>query len=512
MKIARIKIKNMFGIREFEAEGKDYELIGENGTGKTSVIDAIRFALNNKSSRDYIVRAGQLEGEIIIETDTGLSINRKARVNKADYKSVQDNGRDVPSPESFLRGIFTELQLNPVEFLSMSKQEQNRIILDMIDFKWDLNWIKEQFGEIVPDVNYEQNILGVLFDIQSEDGHYFKKRQDLNRDSRNKLAFIEEIGQTLPEGYTAEKWEKVSSGEIHRRIQAIQTENARIEKAKSVIENRNNRVKALEAEKESDISRAKEQTHNSKKELEEEITKTKFDFEASVQEHRDNIAKWQKMIEQTENEIINLEHQKVGILKNIDKDIGNLITKQVMNIEKIESDFKVAVSEVEAEVKQYQDVAGKPTQAIDELQSEANNIEKMKLFVNEYKRMVNLQGEVETLAEESEELTRKIERARTLPGEILEKSNIPVEGLSIKDGIPLINGLPISNLSDGEKLDLCVKVATSKVNALNIVLVDGVEKLSKQNRLGLYKKLKESGVQFLSTRTADNPDLTVIEL
>ena len=128
MKIARIKIKNMFGIREFEAEGKDYELIGENGTGKTSVIDAIRFALNNKSSRDYIVRAGQLEGEIIIETDTGLSINRKARVNKADYKSVQDNGRDVPSPESFLRGIFTELQLNPVEFLSMSKQDTQNIL------------------------------------------------------------------------------------------------------------------------------------------------------------------------------------------------------------------------------------------------------------------------------------------------------------------------------------------------------------------------------------------------
>src|SRR3990167_3304098 len=343
MKIARIKIKNMFGIREFEAEGKDYELIGENGTGKTSVIDAIRFALNNKSSRDYIVRAGQLEGEIIIETDTGLSINRKARVNKADYKSVQDNGRDVPSPESFLRGIFTELQLNPVEFLSMSKQEQNRIILDMIDFKWDLNWIKEQFGEIVPDVNYEQNILGVLFDIQSEDGHYFKKRQDLNRDSRNKLAFIEEIGHTLPEGYQADKWDKVSSGEIHRRIQAIQTENARIEKAKSVIENRNNRFKALEAEKESEIARAKEQTHNSEQELSAERKEAQEDFVNNIQNHTDNIAQWKRMIEEAEKEIVTLKNQFAGILKNIDKYHSALAEKESAKIEKIESNFKVAI-------------------------------------------------------------------------------------------------------------------------------------------------------------------------
>lgn len=49
MKISKLKIKNLFGINEFEADEKSIELLGANGTGKTSVLDSIRLALTNKS-------------------------------------------------------------------------------------------------------------------------------------------------------------------------------------------------------------------------------------------------------------------------------------------------------------------------------------------------------------------------------------------------------------------------------------------------------------------------------
>ena len=63
MKISKIKIKNLFGITEQEMGGKSIELSGKNGAGKTSVIDAIRFALTNRSDRKYIIRKGENEGE-----------------------------------------------------------------------------------------------------------------------------------------------------------------------------------------------------------------------------------------------------------------------------------------------------------------------------------------------------------------------------------------------------------------------------------------------------------------
>ena len=76
-----------------------------------------------------------------------------------------------------------------------------------------------------------------------------------------------------------------------------------------------------------------------------------------------------------------------------------------------------------------------------------------------YKRMQDLEEDCGRLRDISEELTRKIELARNLPGQILETATLPVEGLTVENGIPLIRGLPVSNLSEGEKLELCVEVA-----------------------------------------------------
>lgn len=88
MNITKIKIKNLFGIREYEADGTSVELSGKNGTGKSSVLDAIKYALTNKSDREYIVHKGESEGEIIVETDTGISIDRKVRTGKAPYNDM----------------------------------------------------------------------------------------------------------------------------------------------------------------------------------------------------------------------------------------------------------------------------------------------------------------------------------------------------------------------------------------------------------------------------------------
>lgn len=476
MNITKIKIKNLFGISEYEADGSSVELAGKNGAGKTSVIDAIRYALTNKSDRKYIVRRGETEGEILIETDNGLRINRKARTTQADYKSVKKDGREVGSPESFLRDIFTPLQLNPVEFISLPEKQQNAIILDMIEYPWDMQKIKEWFGEIPSWVNYDQNILAVLNDIQSENGEYFQNRQDINREMRNKRAFIEEIAQAIPAGYEVEKWEKASAGPVYQKIERIRKENEEIQKAKSLLELRDNKVRKFEADR--------------------EIAKTSLAREIGARRT------------QIENEITRMEDQ----IRNLKAEKKSLAEKMADKTAVIEEQFKAAVAKYDAEVEAYAEYRDKEPQSTKELEEEATMIENMKAHVNEYRRMQGLQRDVEILKEESDLLTERIEKARSLPGEILETAKIPIAGLTIKDGVPLINGLPVSNLSDGEKLDLCIDVAIQKPNGLQIILIDGVEKLSTPVREALYKKCKDKGLQFIATRTTDDEDLTVITL
>lgn len=476
LKITKIKIKNLFGISEYEADGNSVELSGENGTGKTSVIDAIRYALTNKSDRDYIVKNGETEGEIIIETDTGLSIRRKPRTNQADFKSVKRNGAEVGSPETFLKDIFTELQLSPVEFMDMDKKEQNRIILNMIEFDWDMAWIKEQFGEIPPDVNYEQNILSVLSDIQSENGFYYQKRQELGREKRNKKSFIEEIGDGLPAGYDADKWENENLGELYKEIETIRSENETIERAKRLLENRDNKVRKFEADREIAIAA-----------LDREFSAT-----------RESLLK--------ENERLQAQ------LKANCAESDSLAERKLDKQEVIWQTYKAHVAKYDSEIEEYRDCAEKDIKDFSDLQEKAQLVEEMKGYVKEYRRMENLQTEVDELHVETEELSKKIDKARELPGEILESATLPIGNLTVENGIPLINGLPISNLSEGEKLDLCIDVAIQNPKGLQIILIDGVEKLSTKLREQLYAKCKDKGLQFIATRTTDDSGLTVVEL
>ena len=123
-----------------------------------------------------------------------------------------------------------------------------------------------------------------------------------------------------------------------------------------------------------------------------------------------------------------------------------------------------------------------------------------------------MQRELEGLRADSEEYTRKIELARTLPGKILESATLPVEGLTVENGIPLIHGLPVSNRSDGELLELCVDIAISNPNGLQIILIDGTEKLDDESRQRLYQKCRDKGVQFIATRTTNDNELMVTEL
>lgn len=476
MRTSKIRIKNLFGIKEFETNGISLELGGKNGTGKTSILDAIKLALTNKSDRDYIVRKGETEGEIIVETDTGLRIDRKIRTTQADYKSVKNNGAEVGSPETFLRDIFTPLQLNPVEFMSMDKKKQNAIILDMIVYDWDLNKIREWFGEIPEGVSYDQNILQVLNDIQSESGDYFKRRTDISRDIRNNKAFVEEIAEAIPAGYDVVKWEKKNLSSIYTEIETIRKKNEEIEKRKNLLENRNNKVRSFEATKEIALAALDKEYNNKDIQLDKDIESLRV-------------------------RIREMKTEKTGLSeKKSDK-------KAV-----IEEKYKADIAKYDAEVEQYKDCANKEKKDFTELSETAAETEKMKSYINEYRRMIGLQEKIDTLMVSANELTRKIELARSLPGTILENAVIPIEGLTVKDGIPLINELPVSNLSEGEKLDLCIDVALQKPNGLQIILIDGVEKLATDMRHNLYAKCKEKGLQFIATRTTDDDAMTVMEL
>jgi hypothetical protein len=339
-----------------------------------------------------------------------------------------------------------------------------------------MQWIQDKFGEIPKGVDYKQNILSVLDQIQSEKGVYYQTRQEINSEKLFKKKASEDIALSIPEHFNAEKWELYDTGAKYQELNKIQQENSKIQRAKMFRDSYENKLRGITADRDIAISNIKEQISGEREGLE-------------------------KTIERLKAEIRSAEDKLVG-----------LDSKLQDKIAVAEAEFKEAKTKLDADTgiaNKYADMEPTPTDA---LQSEISTAEAMKKHLNEYYRMKKMQEEVDNLQAKSDALTEKIELARKLPGEVLSEAKIPVEGLTVKNGIPLVHNLPLSNLSDGEKLDLCVDVAISNPKGLQIILIDGAERLDDESRAALYAKCKAKGLQFIATRTTNDNELKVTEL
>ena len=476
MRITKIRISSLYGIHHLELDGKPIEMRGKRGTGKTSVIDSIRYALTNQSERDYVVKQGEREGEIFIETDTGLAINRKKRTDAGDYNKITEFGKPIKSPQSFVNEVFTPLQLNPIEFASWPKDEQNRAILSLIEFEWDMNWIKKQFGEVPRGINYDQHILQVLEAIQAKGSDYWERREDANRKELYKRQSAEEIARTIPAGYDLGKWESYSLSEKITQLQTIQKSNSEIDRATAFIEAYNNKLRGYEAERDIEISSEEQAIASEREGLKATLERLKAEIIA------------------TEDKLSSLQ----GKLED-KKQLANARYNE--KVAKLDGDIQIA--------KKYE---GKEKEPTEKLQAEIQEAEQMKKFISEYKSLQKMRDECKELKEESQRLDAKIKLARRLPGIVLETAKIPIPGLTVKDGKPLINGLPISNLSNGERIELCVDVTIAKPNKLQIILLDGVEALDDESRNSLYAKCREKGLQVIAAKTSNDNEFTIVEL
>lgn len=477
MKTVLIKIRAAFGVHETQLSDKSVELTGKKGSGKSSVLDAIRYALTNRSDRDYIVKQGADEAEIIIETDTGLSIDRKRKANmETSSLNLKENGLSVPRPQTFLDDIITPLQLNPVEFISKPITEQNRIILSLIEYPWTMETIQNWFGEIPQGVDWHQNILSVLNQIQADNGVYYQTRQQINSEKLYKKKDIEDLAAKIPEHYDAAKWEAYDLVGKVTQLEKIRVENGKIEKCRAYKASYEDKLRAIEADRDIAISAAKQAISSEREGILSTIERLKAEIKAE------------------ENKLSGLE------------------SKQNDKIAIAESDYKAAKTELDSNFDVAAKYADKQPTDVSALTEEINTAKEMQRYLNEYRRMVEMQRDTAILQQKSDALTKKIELARKLPGQILKEAKIPVEGLTVENGIPLVHGLPLSNLSDGEKLDLCVDVAISNPKGLQIILIDGAERLDDKSRAALYEKCKAKGLQFISTRTTNDDELLVTEL
>ena len=144
MQILKLKVQNIKRIDEIEIipKGNMILITGKNGSGKTSVLDAIWWVLaGTRNHQSRPIRDGQKSatihldlGEIIVKRK--FSLHKENRVTTSITVETKEGAR-FPSPQKMLDDLLGSLSFDPLAFCRMDAAEQYRALQKVIGVNLD---------------------------------------------------------------------------------------------------------------------------------------------------------------------------------------------------------------------------------------------------------------------------------------------------------------------------------------------------------------------------------------
>lgn len=135
MKIVQLTSQNVKRLKavQITPSGEVVVIGGNNGNGKTSVLDSIMYALAGKSAVPSMpVRKGEKSAEIEVDLGDIKVVRRFTEAGGTTLKVVSKEGASFPSPQKMLDDLIGRLSFDPIEFSRMKPAEQSRTLCDLV--------------------------------------------------------------------------------------------------------------------------------------------------------------------------------------------------------------------------------------------------------------------------------------------------------------------------------------------------------------------------------------------
>jgi len=550
MKVSRIEISNFIGISEFKLDlGKINIITGRKGEGKTSIIQSIQKGFTNTSERTEIIRHGETEATIFIQTDTGLEIDRKIRAGgKADYFKLKKPGEAVPSTEKYLKQFTSGDIFKPLEFIGKSSAEQAKIILNLLEIPWTMDDISNWFGEIPDSVNYSAHILQVLGQIVA---YYFDQRAAINQEIVVLKAQIAGYRNELPANYDGNEWREKKVAEYYAKVSDAEQVNKSIDTANNLIEGLEGRIATVRAEAEAE----KQSKINQMSQKRNELKEFKTFLESKISTANETIAQSGEKVKQVEESVIleyelkvkqlneeyyiktqQLKDEHAVKLQESKQLIADGVTateqlivsynqsiatkdQELLSVDELEAQSLLAISEkADERIKTEDAKVGNARKTLSEtvvievepLKLAADQVAHMQSYLRDYDLMASMIREKLAPKEElSKTLTARIEKGREMPKELLKIAALPIPGIMVDaDGNIRQDGTLIDGLSEGEQLELAFRVAKAQAGELKLICLDGWNKINPSDREWIEKEIAEDEYQYILLETTEG-DLNV---
>ena len=189
MDLTKIKIENFKNIHHIEIafQGKVTRLVGANGAGKSSVIDAIEFLFKGKhkygvNERFQIIPEDAKKAEItgtIRDTKTGVEYVIKRSVTKKDTVSLTVKSTDGSQlSEADVQNLMSVFSFNPIRFSQLSGKEQ-ALAMGIDTSEYDAEIKKCETSR--RDANRDAKNAGIAFDAEENPTGISVSKEEIDR-------------------------------------------------------------------------------------------------------------------------------------------------------------------------------------------------------------------------------------------------------------------------------------------------------------------------------------------
>lgn len=269
MKIVELRASNIKRLRavEIKPSGDVVVLTGKNGAGKSSVLDAIAYALAGKSAHcPEPVRRGSKRAEVICDLGE-IEVRRTFSAKGGTTLTVTSKGEVVMSPQRVLAALVGRLTFDPLAFSRMSTREQAESLRELIGLDTK--------------------------DLDEQREAAYIERTECNR----RLKELEARLRGAPQHPDAPE-DEVSTGELLGKLEAARSTNERNQAIRDELE-----------ELEAALDEARSDVSDTEKEIER--------LEQKLKDERENLAAQRCRVVEAEGEI-ETQRKKIAELEDVD--------------------------------------------------------------------------------------------------------------------------------------------------------------------------------------------------